>query len=72
MPSTVTVTLPTGPGSSVTANVTANARKVEYDLIGKVLSVTDFDNKVKQFDFNSAATVTHTISGGNSTITVSS
>lgn len=73
MPSQITVTLDLGPDIANTAKVYSNVVDVDFQLDRKVLAIRQSDpNKITEFDFANAATVTYTISGGNSTIVVSS
>lgn len=71
MASQITVTLPIGPGESAVAQVLTNVTDVDFQLDRKVLQVTA-GGKITAYDFSTAATVTYTISAGNSTIVVSS
>lgn len=77
MPNQITVTAPVGPGLSVTSLVLTNVAEVRFRLRAAggdkmVLEVTqETSNRVTEFDFDAAATVTYTISGQNSTVAVS-
>lgn len=77
MPNKITVTLPTGPGLTATAVVLDNIAGVNFRLRAaggdkQVIEVQQENpNRIAEFDFDSAATVVYTISGQNSTITVS-
>lgn len=74
----VTVTLPVGPGLSAVAQVIPNVAEVNFQLRSAnadkmVLQVKqETPNRIHEFDFDAAATVTYTISGQNSTVVVSS
>lgn len=78
MPNQITVTLPVGPGLTVTSLVLANVAEVNFQLRAAggdkmVLQIKqESPNKIHEFDFDAAATVTYTISGQNSTVVVSS
>lgn len=67
----ITVTAPTGAGSSVTALVLNNVRNIIFDTARAVLLVTKDDDTVVSFDINATATITATASSGVFTFTVS-
>lgn len=70
--STVTITSTYGPGLTATAMVLNNVTKVIYDFVKKVVTVTYGTPSVtSDFSFGLVATVTHTVSGVDSTITIS-
>lgn len=69
--SQATITLPTGPGILAVALTIQNVGSVNYDFDRKVLAVAH-DNTTTFFDYSAAVTVTMTISGVNTTVTVSS
>lgn len=72
MPSTATVTSKIGPGVTVTAQVLQNVVRVNYDLVGDTVEITQSDPvKVTQYDLAATTTVTMTVSGGNWTVTIS-
>jgi len=60
----LTITAPTGPGSSVTALVLNNVRNLNFDTQRAVLAVTKEDDSVASFDLNATATITATASAG--------
>lgn len=78
MPNQVTVTLPVGPGLSAVSQLIPNVAEVNFQLRSAaadkmVLQVKqETPNRMHEFDFDAAATVTYTISGQNSTVVVSS
>lgn len=78
MPNQVTVTLPVGPGLSAVSQVITDVAEVNFQLRSAnadkmVLQIKqETPNRMHEFDFDAAATVTYTISGQNSTIVVSS
>jgi hypothetical protein len=72
-PATVTVTSTTGPGQSVTALKATDVSKFEVDFGANVIKVTRQGSGSTQiYDYSAMATLTWTISGGVTTIVVSS
>jgi hypothetical protein len=76
MPSTLTFTGPIGPGNSLTSKVFNNVIRADWRLKDKVLEVEQSSdnpqgNYITELDVRSITTVTHTISAGDHTITVS-
>jgi hypothetical protein len=71
MPSgTLTITAPTGAGSSVSALVLTNVRNINFDTARAVLAVTLQDDTVRSFDINATTTITATAASGVFTFTV--
>lgn len=73
---TATVTAVNGPGDTRTAEVIQNVQEFKVDLAGDVIqikSITDGEAKprIQEYDYDSTATLTWTISGEEATITVS-
>lgn len=74
MASQVTVTAKTGPAQQVTAQVLGDVQRMDFDLRANVLFVhqsPSSERQIKEFDLNSVATVTFTVSGRNYTMVVS-
>ena len=69
--STATITLPVGPGLTVSSLVIGSVKSVNYNFVSKVLTVIT-EERIHEFDYDAAVTVTMTISGDNTTVTVSS
>ena len=69
MSATVTVTAPTGAGSSVSAKAFTNVRNINIDPIGTVLQLTLEDGSVREFDLAATATITATAASGVFTFT---
>lgn len=70
-PAKVTYTGSTGPGQAVTAAVINNVVDIEYDFNKNVIKITTSDGIMNYYDFSAITTVTHTITGGVSTIVIS-
>ena len=67
---TITTTAPVGNGRTVTALIDTGARKLEYDFARNVFTITDINSIITEYDFETIATITHTISGEVSTIAI--
>lgn len=65
-----TVTAKTGPARQVTSLVLTNVKKMELDLVGKIVRF-DCDQGIREFDLVSVATLTDTITSGDHVIVVS-
>ncbi len=65
-----TVTAPTGPGLTVTSLVLNSVRSLEYDFPGDMVYIKLADGKVRDFDLNTIATITQTVSGNTHTVTI--
>lgn len=71
-PATVTVTSTTGPGRAVTAQRFTDVNDIEFDFLHNVIKVMRTGAGGTQiYDFSAIATVTFTISGGVSTLVIS-
>ncbi len=71
-PATVTVTSTTGPGQSVTAQKFTDVNDIEFDFLHNVIKVTRAGGGSTQiYDFSAILTVTFTITGGVSTLVIS-
>lgn len=70
-PAKVTYTGSTGPGIAVTATVINNVIDIEYDFVKNTVKVTTSDGVINYYDYSATTTVTHTISGGLTTIVIS-
>ena len=66
----ITVTAPKGPGGTVTSQLFSAAIGLEYDFKAEIFRLTQSDGVVTEFDFETIATITHTISGEVSTIAI--
>lgn len=73
MPSQVTLTGPTGPARTMTAQVFQNASQVILDLDRKIIQVVQSQGRVTPIEMDIAATttITDTITSGNHAIVVS-
>lgn len=67
----ITVTAPTGAGSSVSSLVLTNVRNINFDTARAVLLVTKEDDTVVSFDINATTTITATAAAGVFTFVVS-
>ena len=67
----VTVTADIGPGNSVSGLVLNGVRELRYDFPDDRLQVILADGMVRNFDYSTIATITHVISGGVATVTIS-
>lgn len=65
------VTADIGPEKSVTALALSGVRELRYDFPSDRLQITLANGKVKSFDYSTIATVTHSISSGVATVTIS-
>lgn len=71
MPSgSATVTAPIGPGKTATALAMSNIRSINFDTLRAVVSVTQTDGRVVDFDANATATITATAVSGVFTFVV--
>ena len=66
-----TVTADIGPGEAVSAIVLSGVRELHYDFPDDRLQIMLSDGKVRSFDYSTIATITHTISAGVATVTIS-
>ena len=73
MPGTgeVTTTAPVGAGEASVADLISNARKATFDFQKEMFYVTQADGRQVEYAYDTVATVTLTISGSVSTVTVS-
>jgi len=69
---TATVTAKAGPDLSATAIVLSDVLRMEYDFYGRVFRFFTEDEGIKEFDYSNIATITMTVSGLTTTITISS
>lgn len=71
MPSAaVTVTAVAGPGKTLTAGSFTNCDQVTFNLGNNTFTINS-NGAINNFDWQSVATVTFTVSGHNGTITIS-
>ena len=66
-----TVTAPIGPGNTVSSLVLNNCRKVEMDVAAEIVRITDEKGKVHEFEYETIATLTWSISGETATVAIS-
>lgn len=67
----LTITAPTGPGSSVSSLVLTGVRNLNFDTARAVLAVTLADDTVRNFDIAATSTITATAAAGVFTFAVS-
>lgn len=67
----ITVTAPLGPGNTVSSLVLSASRKLEIDYQAEVVRITDQKGKIHEFDYETIATITHSISGEVDTCAIS-
>lgn len=67
----ITITADVGPKLSVSALVITNVRSLHYDFPSDRLQITLADGTVQHYDYSTIATITHTISSGVATVTIS-
>jgi hypothetical protein len=71
-PATVTITSTTGAGQAVTAKVFSNVTLVEFNYTANTIKiVSNNGGTITYFDYSAMSTVTYTISGGLTSITIS-
>ncbi len=71
-PATVTVTETTGPGLSVTALKQTDINNIEVDFLRNYVKITKSGaGGIQYYDYSALATFTWTISGGVSTLVLS-
>lgn len=68
--SQVTVTAKSGPGFQATALVVTGVTNIQFDLVGRVLSLFQ-GSVVETYDLSTVTTVTFSISGSTYTVVVS-
>jgi hypothetical protein len=66
----ITMTAPVGPGDTATSTVFNGSTELKYDFAAEVVSLRDSTGRLHEFDFDTIATITHTISGAVSTVSV--
>jgi len=72
-PATVTITSTTGPGQAVTALKYTDVNDIEFDFFHNIIKIIRTGGGGTQiYDYSAMNTVTWTISGGITTITISS
>ena len=73
MPGTgeVTTTAPVGAGETATTNLISGAREARFDFRKEMLFVTQSDGRQVEYAYDTIATVSFSISGAVSTVTVS-
>lgn len=70
-PAAVTITSTVGPGLSAVANSFTNVVNLEYDFAKNTVKVTHAGGRlISYYDYSAIVTVTHTISGGATTVTI--
>lgn len=68
-PAIVTITAPDMAGNSV-AKTFSSVESIKYDFVERTINIVD-DSGSFYFGYNTIATVTHVISNGTTTITIS-
>lgn len=72
MPSQLTYSGSTGPGQALTTALFTDVTELNYDLPHKTLKVVwGIPSITTVLSLSASTTVTHTISGGNHTVTIS-
>lgn len=72
-PATATVTSVTGPGQALTAQVFTRVTDIEVDFIKNTIKITWNDGlTITYVDYSTMTTFTWTISGGATTLTITS
>lgn len=72
-PATVTITSTTGPGQAVTALKFTDVNSLEFDYLHNVIKVNRAGSGGTQiFDYSAMATTSVSISGGVTSVTISS
>lgn len=70
-PASLTITSTVGPGLSAVANSFSNVVNLEYDFVKNTVKVTHAGGRlISYYDYSAIVTVTHTISGGATTVTI--
>ncbi len=67
----VTTTAPVGAGEASVADLISGARKAIFDFEKEMLYVQQADGRMVEYAYDTVATVTFSISGSVSTVTVS-
>jgi len=65
-----TVTAPFGPGDASVSTLLSGVRELVYDFPADMLRIKLATGKVAQYDLNTIATITHTVSGDTHTVTI--
>ena len=71
-PATVTITSTTGPGQSVTAAKFTDIVSISVDFGGNKIRLQGSGGLLQYFDYSAMATLTWTITAGNTVIVISS
>lgn len=66
----VTVTAPVGPGRTVTSQVINGAREIRFLVEHETFEIVASDGRIHEFEYETIATVTYTISGETATVTI--
>ena len=70
-PATVTVSGSTGPGQAVTTQKFTDVVDIEYDFVKNTVKITRSGaGGITYYDYSASATITQTITGGVTTITI--
>ncbi len=67
----LTITAPYSTGKTASALALTGIKSIKYNMEKEVIEVVDSAGRFIHFDYETVATVTHTISGETATITVS-
>lgn len=70
MSNTATITGTLGPGEEVTSLALTNVKSVNFDFVARTVRV-DHGDKTQYFSYADVSTVTFSISGTSTTVTVS-
>jgi len=67
----VTITAPSGAGLAGVTDVFNNIRSIEYQIDRAIVSITESNGHVVEYEYGTVATVTHVIANNVATITIS-
>lgn len=67
----ITVTAPFGPGDASVASVFNDVRSLTYDFPADMIYITRKDGRVFEFDLNTVATISQTLSGNTWPVVIS-
>lgn len=67
----ITVTAPFGPGDASVSTLISDVRELMYDFPADMIYIKTQDGRVTEYDLNTVATITQTISGDTHTVTIS-
>lgn len=67
----VTITAAAGAGESAVADVFAAIQDIKFDIIKEMIFIRLPDGRTVEYPFDAISTITWTISGNDSTVTIS-